>query len=107
MYLNTIFENVELCFFRRHLIEMEGKLTQLQIQLTEKECEIDSSNARILDLTKKNTQLELDIQRYIRERNSVQKELKGEKELCSKLDIEIEKLYAEVNEYSKIRQEAS
>lgn len=52
-------------------------------------------------------QLELDVQRYKHERDTARKELDGEKELCSKLDIEIEKLNAEVREYSEIRQDVS
>lgn len=61
----------------------------------------------ICELTKKIHQMDLDIQRYKHERNLIHKELEGEKELCSKLDVEIEKLHAEVQEYSEIRQDVS
>lgn len=96
-----------LCSFRRNLIELEDKLAQLQIQLADREREHNDSNARICELTKQNNQLELDVQRYKHERDAVRKELDGEKELCTKLDIEIEKLHAEVHEYSEIRQDVS
>lgn len=84
---------------------MESKLTQLTIQLSNREQELNESNSRVRDLTKEANRLELDIQRYKHERDSVRKELDGEKELCNKLDIEIEKLNAEVHEYSEIRQD--
>lgn len=82
-------------------------MAQLQVQLAEREREFNASNARICELTKQNNQLELDIQRYKHERDSARKELDGEKELCTKLDIEIEKLHAEVHEYAEIRQDVS
>lgn len=84
---------------------MEGKVSQLQIHLRNREQELNESNSRVCELTKEVHQLELDIQRYKHERDSARKELEGEKELCNKLDIEIEKLNAEVHEYSEIRQD--
>lgn len=80
-------------------------MTQLTIQLSNREQELNESNSRVCELTKEVNRLELDIQRYKHERDSFRKELEGEKELCNKLDIEIEKLNAEVHEYSEIRQD--
>lgn len=87
------------------MIELELKLEQLQVQLISREQEINDGNTRVCELTKQINQLELDIQRYKYERDMARKELDGERELCSKLDIEIEKLNAEVREYSDIRQD--
>lgn len=95
------------CFCRRNLIELEAKLDQLQIQLSERERELNHSNNQICELTKKVHQLELENQLCRHERDTARKELQGEKDLCSKLDIEIEKLNAEVREYSEIRQDVS
>lgn len=92
---------------RRTVIELEGKMVQFQIQLSSREQELNASNSRVCELTKEVHQLELDIQRYKHERDLARKELDGEKELCSKLDIEIEKLNAEVQEYSEIRQDVN
>lgn len=89
------------------MIELEEKLAQLQIQLADREREFNASNAKICELTKRNHQLELDTQRYKHERDTARKEFEAEKELCTKLDIEIEKLHAEVHEYSEIRQDVS
>lgn len=77
----------------------------MHIQMRNRELELNESNSRVCELTKEVNQLELEIQRYKHERDSTRKELEGEKELCNKLDIEIEKLNAEVNEYSEIRQD--
>lgn len=82
-------------------------MVQLQIQLSTREQELNASNSKVRDLTKEVNQLELDIQRYKHERDLARKELDGEKELCSKLDIEIEKLNAEIQEYSEIRQDVN
>lgn len=79
----------------------------MQVQLNVREQEINENNAKICELTKQNNQLELDIQRYKYDRDSTRKELEGEKQLCSKLDIEIQKLHAEVQEYSIVKQEVS
>lgn len=86
---------------------LEERLAQLQMQLADRERELDASNARVCELTKLNNQLELDHQRYKQERDAARKELSGERELCTKLDFEIEKLHAEVHEYSEIRQDVS
>lgn len=83
------------------------KITQLQIQLNDREQELSESSMKICELTKRNHQLELDIERTKHERDLIHKESEGEKELCSKLEIEIEKLHAEVQEYSEIRQDVS
>lgn len=80
--------------------ELEGKLAQLQI-------EISNSNEKVCELKKQVNQLELDLERMQHERNSARKELAAVKELCNKLDIETDKLNAEVNEYSEIRREVS
>lgn len=98
---------IELLSCRRNLIELEQKLSQLQMQLGDRERELNASNAKICELTKRSNQLDLDVQRYKHERDTARKELEAEKELCTKLDIEIEKLHAEVHEYSEIRQEVS
>lgn len=92
---------------RRTVIELESRLCQLQIHIRTREQELNDSNSRVCELTKQVNQLELDVQRYKHERDTARKELDGEKELCSKLDIEIEKLNAEVREYSEIRQDVS
>lgn len=84
---------------------MESKNSQLQMEIRRREQELNESNSRVCELTKQVNQLELDVQRYRHERDTVRKELDGEKDLCSKLDIEIEKLNAEVRQYSEIRQE--
>lgn len=86
---------------------MEDRLAQLQMQLADREREFNASNAKICELTKQNNQLELDVQRYKHERDTARKEFEAEKELCTKLDIEIEKLHAEVHEYAEIRQDVS
>lgn len=82
---------------------MESKIAQLKAQLNSREEELNASNSRVCELTKEVNQLELDIQRYKHERDSVRKEVTGQRELCNKLDIEIEKLNAEIQEYSEIR----
>lgn len=79
----------------------------MQIQLNVREQELNESNAKICELTKQNNQFELDIQRYKHDRDSIRKELEGEKQLCNKLDIEIQKLHAEVQEYSEVKQDVS
>lgn len=86
-------------------MESAEKLARLQTQLADRERELDGCNTRVCELTKRNNQVELDIQRYKHERDALRKELNGQKELCAKLDIEIEKLHAEVHEYSEIRQD--
>lgn len=91
--------------FRRTVVELEEKITQLQIHLNSREQELNASNSRICELTKEIHRSELDIQRYKHERDSIRKEIAGQKELCNKLDIEIEKLNAEIQEYSSIRHE--
>lgn len=77
------------------------------MEIRRREQELNESNSRVCELTKQVNQLELDVQRYRHERDTVRKELDGEKDLCNKLDIEIEKLNAEVRQYSEIRQEVS
>lgn len=89
------------------MIELEEKLTQVQMQLCGRERELNESSERICELTKKVHKLELENQMFKHERDTIRKELEGEKNLCSKLDIEIEKLNAEVREYSDIRQDVS
>lgn len=86
---------------------MEEKLSQVQIQLSERERELNEANDRICELTKKVHKLDLENQMCEHERDTIRKELDGEKDLCGKLDIEIEKLNAEVREYSEIRQDVS
>lgn len=113
MIPREFFGNIhKITFFSHHLnrrtvIELESKLSQLQIQLSNREQELNESNDRVCELTKKLNHFELEVQRYKHERDTARKELEGERELCSKLDIEIEKLNAEVREYSEIRQDVS
>lgn len=95
----------EFDIFRRTVNELESKMHQLQIEISDREHELSNSNGKVCELTKQVNQLELDLERMQHERNSAQKELLAVKELCNKLDIETDKLNAEVNEYSEIRRE--
>lgn len=85
--------------------ELESKLVQLQIEISDREHELSNKNGKVCELTKQVNQLDLDLERMQHERNSAQKELVAVKELCNKLDIETDKLNAEINEYSDIRRE--
>lgn len=80
-------------------------MERLQNQLIDREKELNACKDKVCELTKEVNQLELDVERYKYERNTARKELEAIKELCSKLDIEKEKLNAEVLEYSEIRRE--
>ncbi|XP_031640982.1 centrosomal protein of 135 kDa [Contarinia nasturtii] len=90
---------------KRTAIELEGKVAQLQIQLSARDDELNAANLRVCELTKKINQMELNIDRYKHDLDRAQKELDAERDLCTKLDIEIEKLNAEIHEYSEIRQD--
>lgn len=88
-------------------MELEGKLSQLQIQLNSREQELNKNYSKVCELTKDVNRLELNGQRYKHERDLACEELEREKELCNKLDNEIEKLNAEVQEYSEIRRDVN
>lgn len=77
------------------------------MDLKDHEKELHTSKRRECELSKQVNQLELDVQRYKHERDLARKELDAEKDLCAKLDIEIEKLKDEVQQYSDIRQDVS
>lgn len=49
--------------------------------------------------------LEADVERERKGKEKIERELAAVKELCTKLDVEKEKLRAEVNEYAAIRRE--
>lgn len=93
--------------FRRTANELEGKLAELQAEISKREHDLNISNGKVCELTKQVNQLELDLEKCKHQRNSARKELDAVKELCNKLDIETDKLNAEVHEYSEIRREVS
>lgn len=85
---------------------METKLTGIQAQLNSYKTDLTDANDKISELTKQVHLQELEIEQYKHERNTARIELDAVKDLCNTIDIETDKLNAEVEEYSDIRREA-
>lgn len=91
---------------RRTVTEMETRLTGIQAQLSSYKTDLSDANDKISELTKQVHLQELEIEQYKHERNTARIELDAVKDLCNTIDIETDKLNAEVEEYSDIRREA-
>lgn len=82
---------------------METKLASIHVQLSAYKTDLGEANGKISDLTKQAHLQELEIEQYKHERNTARIELDAVKDLCNTIDIEADKLTAEVEEYSDIR----
>lgn len=87
----------------RRLTEAEIKLQHLQEILNERDNEIAANYRQSTELSNQLTDIERELKRREEEIELQQANSKAIKELCSKLDIEKEKLNEELNECSKIR----
>lgn len=85
---------------------METALASIQVQVSTYKTDLSDSNARISELTKQVHLQELEIEQYKHERNTARIELDAVKDLCNTIDIEADKLTAEVEEYSSDIREA-
>lgn len=84
---------------------METKLSHVSRQLTKRELELSDAKEEIVRLKDRIDEAERNAERFSGERDKAKRELEAMRELCSKMEIEKEKLNAEVHEYAGIRRE--
>lgn len=85
---------------------MEAKLAGIQAQMSSYKTDLTDANDKISELNKQVHLQELEIEQYKHERNTARIELDAVKDLCNTIDIETDKLSAEVEEYSDIHRDA-
>lgn len=90
---------------RRNLVTVESKMTDLHKQLKIREKELSASKLQVSNLMSQVSALETEHAQCNHDKATLRKELAANKEICNKLDIEKEKLNAEVSEYFDIRRE--
>lgn len=91
----------------RRLSEADRELQHLQDILNERDNEIAANNRQVTELNNQLTDVERELKRREEELSRQQANSNAVKELCSKLDIEKEKLKEELLECSNIRRKVS
>lgn len=91
----------------RRLSEAAHEIQHLQEILNERDNEIAANNRQIIELNNQVTDVERELKRRDEESELQRANASAVKELCSKLDIEKEKLKEELNECSNIRRKVS
>lgn len=89
--------------YSRRLSAAAHEVQHLQEILNERDNEIAANNRQIIELNNQITDVERELKRRLEENDLQLANFNAIKELCSKLDIEKEKLKEELNECSNIR----
>lgn len=87
------------------MVDVEGKVSSLQSQLLQRDKELKSCKSKIGEYMQQIKQWETEHGNCEQEKAATKNELAALKDLCDKLDVEKEKLNAEVAEYSGVRRE--
>ncbi|XP_055614481.1 golgin subfamily A member 4-like isoform X2 [Uranotaenia lowii] len=90
---------------RKLLQEAEDRLAEAQEQLEIRETTIKSYERQINELSSNVVSLESEIESLRDQNNNLLEDLEATKELCSKLDLQKDKLKAELDEHSQIREQ--
>ncbi|XP_058457113.1 putative leucine-rich repeat-containing protein DDB_G0290503 [Malaya genurostris] len=90
---------------KKLLQEAEDRISALQEQLELRQSEIRKCERQINELSASIVSLEEEIECVREENANIREDLHATKDLCSKLDVQKEKLQEELNEHSSIREQ--
>ncbi|XP_062535190.1 centrosomal protein of 135 kDa-like isoform X1 [Armigeres subalbatus] len=90
---------------KKLLQEAEGRINGLQERVGLREAEIKSYEEQINRLSSNVVSLESDVECLKEENQNLREDLEATKELCNKLDLQKDKLNAELEEHSNIREQ--
>lgn len=90
---------------RKLLQEAEGRINGLQEQVGLRQAEVKTYEGQINRLSATIVSLETEIECLKEENHNLREDLEATKELCNKLDLQKDKLNAELEEHSNIREQ--